>query len=71
MQAAEEGRAMQDTHSILAEIADNWMLIAMAAFFVGAVLFAFRPGSRKLHEDIANIPLRNEDRPPAPDEEGR
>ena len=29
-------------------------------FYVGTILWAFRPGSRKTHNEIAEIPLRNE-----------
>lgn len=50
-----------DTYSILREFADSWGLLAMFLFFLGAVLWTFRPGSRELHDDAANIPLRNDD----------
>ncbi|MDP5086274.1 MAG: cbb3-type cytochrome c oxidase subunit 3 [Yoonia sp.] len=53
---------MQET-SLLREIADNWMLVAMFTLFVGAIAWAFRPGSRSVHQDTANIPFRNEDHP--------
>ncbi len=49
-----------DTYSILRAFADSWVLLAMALFYAGAILWAFRPGSRKTHDDIAGIPLRNE-----------
>lgn len=52
-----------DTYSILREIADSWVLLALFLFFLGTIAWAFRPGSRKVHSDIANIPFRNEDRP--------
>lgn len=47
-------------YHILREIADSWVLLAMTAFYIGAIAWAFRPGSRAVHEDIAGIPLRNE-----------
>jgi cytochrome c oxidase cbb3-type subunit 4 len=47
------------------------MLIAMTVFFIGIVIFAFRPGSRQLHDDIAGIPLRNDDVPLSDIEERR
>lgn len=50
-------------YHILREIADSWVLLALFAFFVGAVLWAFRPGSRQTHRDSANIPFRHDDRP--------
>jgi len=49
-----------DTYSIFREFADSWGLLAMVLFFAGAVLYTFRPGSKKTHEDAANIPLRND-----------
>ena len=52
-----------DTYSLLREIADSWVLLAMFLFFVGTILWAFRPGSRKIHNDTASIPFRHEDRP--------
>jgi cytochrome c oxidase cbb3-type subunit 4 len=51
---------MQDTYSILRELADSWVLLALVLFYLGAILWAFRPGSRETHDDIAQIPLRNE-----------
>lgn len=52
-----------ELYSLLREIADSWGLLALTLIFVGVVLFAFRPGSRALHQDIANIPLRNDTLP--------
>lgn len=52
-----------DTYSFLRELADSWILIAMFGFFVAAVLWAFRPGSRAVHKDTADIPFRHEDKP--------
>ena len=51
---------MQDTYSFLRQLADSWVLLALVIFYLGAIVWAFRPGSRKTHEDIANIPLRND-----------
>jgi cytochrome c oxidase cbb3-type subunit IV len=50
-------------YSLLREMADSWMLLAMTVFFVAAVVWAFRPGSRTIHRDVAAIPFRNDDRP--------
>ena len=49
-----------DTYSFLRELADSWVLLAMTVFYVGAIVWAFRPGSRALHDEIANIPLRDD-----------
>jgi cytochrome c oxidase cbb3-type subunit 4 len=55
-----------ETYTLLRQLADSWALLAMFAFFIGIVIWAFRPGSGKIHADTANIPFRNDDRP-APD----
>jgi cytochrome c oxidase cbb3-type subunit 4 len=49
-----------DTYSTLREFADSWALLAMFLFFLGLVLWVWRPGSRRKHDDIAQIPLRND-----------
>lgn len=54
-----------ELYSLLREIADSWVLLLMTLFFLGIVYFAFRPGSRAMHEDIAQIPLRNDKLPRA------
>jgi len=57
-------------YNILREIADSWVLLLMFVFFVGVVLWAFRPGSRATYKDTANIPFRNEDKPAETEEAG-
>lgn len=52
-----------DTYSLLRQLADSWFLLAMFAFFIGIVIFAFRPGSTKVYENVADIPFRHEDKP--------
>ncbi|SFS21834.1 cbb3-type cytochrome c oxidase subunit 3 [Yoonia litorea] len=49
--------------SLLRELADNWLLVGMFSLFVIAILWAFRPGSRAVHQETSNIPFRNEDYP--------
>jgi cytochrome c oxidase cbb3-type subunit 4 len=46
--------------TLLEQLAANWMLVAMVTLYVGAILWAFRPGTRDTHKDIADIPLRND-----------
>ena len=61
-----------ETYSFLRALADSWALLALVLFFVGVVLFVFRPGSRRTHKDAAESIFRNENRPaPADDKEGR
>ena len=57
-----------DLYTIAREFADSWALLALFLVFLGVVLWAFRPGSRRVHDDISNIPFRHEDRPAAAEE---
>lgn len=49
-----------DTYSFLREVADSWVLLALTLFFIGTIFWAFRPGSRDVHKEVADIPFRNE-----------
>ena len=49
-----------DTYSLLREIADSWVLLAMFAFFIGAALFAFWPSMATDRRDAADIPFRHD-----------
>jgi cytochrome c oxidase cbb3-type subunit 4 len=44
-------------YDTLRHFADSWGLLFLTLFFVGVVLFAFRPGSRRQAEEAAQIPL--------------
>lgn len=52
-----------ETYSFLREFADSWMLLALFAFFVGMVIWVFRPGATKAYKNPAGIPFRHEDKP--------
>lgn len=52
-----------ETYSLMREFADSWMLLFLFAFFVGCVVWVFRPGSSRSYSDSAQIPFRNEDAP--------
>ena len=52
-------------YHIFREIADSWALLALFLFFVGAIVFVFRPGSRPVHQDAASVVFRNENAPAA------
>jgi cytochrome c oxidase cbb3-type subunit IV len=54
---------MMDTYSILREFADSWALLALFGIFIFVVIWAFRPGSRAMHDEIAHSVFRNEDKP--------
>lgn len=49
-----------DTYSLLRQIADSWVLLAMFCFFVGAGIWAFLPSQHRAREDARMIPLRND-----------
>jgi cytochrome c oxidase cbb3-type subunit IV len=54
-----------DTYSLMREFADSWALLALFVFFIGVWAWAFRPGSRAVHDDIAQSIFRH-DLKPAP-----
>jgi len=55
-----------ETYTALRAFADSWALLLMFLFFLGVVVWVFRPGARQAHEDSATIPFRHEVRPAAP-----
>ena len=52
-----------ETYSFLRELADSWFLLAMTLGFLALCFWAFRPGSRALHQDVATSIFRNDARP--------
>ena len=46
-------------YDVMRQLADSWGLLAMFAFFTAAALFAFRPGSKAVYDEVAKIPLKN------------
>ncbi|MBC6407130.1 MAG: cbb3-type cytochrome c oxidase subunit 3 [Rhodobacteraceae bacterium] len=52
-----------ETYSLLRSFADSWMLLALVVFFIGVVLWVFRPGAARAHDEAAHIPLRHHDSP--------
>lgn len=52
-----------ELYSFLRAFADSWMLALMALFFLGTIIWAFRPGSRKVQDEVANSIFRNDTRP--------
>ena len=49
-----------ETYTAMRHFADSWGLLGMALFFVGAVIFAFRPGSRATADQAARIPFEDD-----------
>ena len=52
-----------ETYTALRAFADSWHLLFMFLFFIAVVIFAFRPGSRKVHDETSNMIFRNDERP--------
>ena len=52
-----------ELYTLLRQFADSWHLLFLFVFFLGVILWAFRPGSNRAHRDCADIPFRYEDRP--------
>jgi cytochrome c oxidase cbb3-type subunit IV len=52
-----------ETYSLLRQFADSWHLLFLFVFFIGVIVWAFRPGSGKVHRDTSNMIFRNDDRP--------
>ena len=55
------------TYEAVREFAGSWMLLFMFCFFIGTILWVFRPGSTKQYRDTANVIFRNETAPEADD----
>lgn len=49
-----------DAYTAMRHFADSWGLLAMTLFFIGTVVFVFRPGSRKSADEAARIPLKDD-----------
>lgn len=50
-------------YETLRALAGSIGTVFLVASFFGFVLFALRPGSRKVHQDSAEIPFRHDDKP--------
>lgn len=57
-----------ELYTFLRQLADSWVLLLLTLFFIGVVIFVWRPGSRALHRDAAESIFRNENTPAAPGE---
>ncbi|SDW20679.1 cbb3-type cytochrome c oxidase subunit 3 [Roseicitreum antarcticum] len=54
-----------ETYTALRTFADSWHLLFMFVFFIAIVVYLFRPGSRKMHDETKNMIFRNDDKPDA------
>jgi cytochrome c oxidase cbb3-type subunit 4 len=46
---------------LIKQIMANWTLVSLFTFFVGAIIWSFRPGSRVLHDDAAAAVFRHDE----------
>jgi len=53
-----------ETYTLLRAFADSWFLIAMTTFYLGVFIWVIRPGSNRIHNEISQIPLRDDDHDP-------
>jgi cytochrome c oxidase cbb3-type subunit 4 len=49
-----------ETYTAMRQFADSWMLLFLTLFFIGVIIFAFRPGSREAADRAAQIPLKDD-----------
>lgn len=52
-----------ETYSFLREFADSWALVALTLIFIGVVIWAFRPGSKPMHDAAAASIFRHDTKP--------
>jgi cytochrome c oxidase cbb3-type subunit 4 len=52
-----------ETYSVLRHFADSWMLLGLFLFFIGVIVWVFRPSRRAIHDDAAMMIFRNESAP--------
>ena len=48
-------------YETLRQLAGTWGLIYLVAAFVGIIVFTFRPGTKERADELAQIPLREDD----------
>jgi cytochrome c oxidase cbb3-type subunit IV len=60
-----------ETYGALRSFADSWGLLALFIAFIAVVIWVFRPGARKVHDEAANQIFRNEDKPKDDDHDRR
>ncbi|NLS21414.1 cbb3-type cytochrome c oxidase subunit 3 [Rhizobium sp. P40RR-XXII] len=49
-----------EIYTAMRHFADSWGLLVMTAFFVGAVFYSLRPGSKQMAKEAADIPLKDD-----------
>ncbi len=49
------------TYETVASWAGTFGAVLVAVFFIGVLIFIFRPGSKKTYEELARVPLEDDD----------
>lgn len=44
----------------MSEFAQTWGLVYLVVLFIGAMIYALRPGAQKKFDDAAQIPLKED-----------
>jgi len=52
-----------ELYTLLRAFADSWFLLVMFLIFIGVIVYAYRPNSRKADRNAANIVFRHDDKP--------
>ncbi|WP_348524159.1 cbb3-type cytochrome c oxidase subunit 3 [Phaeobacter sp. J2-8] len=52
---------MMDTYTLLREVADSWVLLAMFLFFLGVMIWAYLPSQSAARTEAQMIPFRDDD----------
>jgi len=47
-------------YETLRQMADSWGLLYLFVVFIGVIVLTFRPGTKQRADDIAQIPLRED-----------
>ncbi|MGL6208233.1 MAG: cbb3-type cytochrome c oxidase subunit 3 [Paracoccaceae bacterium] len=59
-----------ETYTLMRAFADSWMLLGLMLFFVGMVVWVFRPAAKPLQQDAARMIFRHDTKPaPTSDKE--
>jgi cytochrome c oxidase cbb3-type subunit 4 len=48
-------------YTLLRELADSWFMLLMFSFFIGVILFAYRPGTKTAYDRLRSLPLQDDD----------
>jgi cytochrome c oxidase cbb3-type subunit IV len=48
-------------YNSLRQFADSWGLVFLCAFFLVMIFYVFRPGSKEIADNIAQIPLEEDE----------